>query len=427
MSSVGGKGRYAIVNARVFDGTGRPLIENGVVVINGNVIVDVGTRGSVEVPDDVEVIDVGGRFVMPGLIDAHVHLFGRRGDRIKEQLLVPFSTFVARVVKDLEELINAGFTTVRDAGSVIALEVKPAIAEGTVVGPRVVAAGYIITQTFGHGDVHYLPPEWVDVRTSKKVFLSSLICDGVDECRKAARYALRQGADYIKICSSGGVMSEKDRPEYVQFTVDEIKAIVQEARHAMRFVASHAQSAEGIKNAIIAGVKTIEHGIYIDEEGVELAKERDVIVVPTFSVVEHVLKYGKEVGVPEWGLKKAEEVYKDHVENIRKAYRAGVKIASGTDFGGGVKAFRHGLNALEIQLLTEKLGMTPTEALIAATKVAAEACGMGGSIGTLERGKVADIIVIDGNPLDDVKILQDHRKIALVMKEGRVVKNLLTM
>jgi len=418
-------GLIALVNARVFDGTGRPLIEGGVVLIKGREVVEVGSRGSVEVPEGAEVIDVGGRFVMPGLIDAHLHLIGMRtGDFVKEPLLTPYDTFVARVVRDLEALINSGFTTVCDAGSVIAVRLKPALTEGTVVGPRVVAAGMTLSPTFGHGDTHYLPIDYVDVRTTKLLTpLASLICDGVDECRKAARHALREGADFIKIMATGGVLSQRDRPEYRQFTLEEIKAIVDEARAAKRFVHAHAQGAEGIKNSIIGGVKTIAHAIFIDEECSALAKEFNSVIVPTFSIVEKILELGPKIGIPEWGLRKAEETHKEHVENVRKAYKLGVKIATGTDFCGG--PLKHGDNALELKLFTEKLGMRPEEALVAATKVAAEAVGLEGKVGTLEKGKLADLIVVNGNPLTDINVLLNPNNVVMVMKEGNIVKNIL--
>jgi len=415
-------GRYVLTNCYVFDGLGN--LFKGSVVVEGSRIVDVGSEGSVEVPKDAEVIDLGGMYLLPGLIDAHLHLVGMRtGDFVKEPLLTPYETFVARVVKDLEELIYSGFTTVGDAGSLIAVKIKQAVNEGTVVGPRIIAAGLTLSPTFGHGDTHYLPIEYVDFRTTKKLTpLTSLICDGVDECRKAARYALREDADFIKIMATGGVLSQKDRPEYRQFTLEEIKAIVDEARAAGRFVHAHAQGTEGIKNAILGGVKVIAHAIYIDEECSALAKDLDVVVVPTFSIVNKILSIGSKIGIPEWGLRKAEEANKAHISNIRKAYRLGVKIATGTDFCGG--PLRMGDNALEIKLLVENVGMEPKEALIAATRVAAEAVGLKDVVGTIEKGKIADLIAVSGNPLNNLDILMNKENIKLVIKEGRVVKKL---
>ncbi|MEM0052560.1 MAG: amidohydrolase family protein [Sulfolobales archaeon] len=415
-------GRYVLTNCYVFDGLGN-LFKGSVVVDDGK-IVDVGSVGSVEVPKDAEVIDLGGMYLLPGLIDAHLHLVGMRtGDFVKEPLLTPYETFVARVVKDLEELIYSGFTTVGDAGSLIAVKVKQAVNEGTIVGPRIVAAGLTLSPTFGHGDTHYLPIEYVDFRTTRKLTpLASLICDGVDECRKAARYALREDADFIKIMATGGVLSQKDRPEYRQFTLEEIKAIVDEARAAGRFVHAHAQGTEGIKNAILGGVKVIAHAIYIDEECSALAKDLDVVVVPTLSIVDRILAIGSKIGIPEWGLKKAEEANKAHISNIRKAYKLGVKIATGTDFCGG--PLRMGDNALEIKLLVEKIGMEPKEALIAATRVAAEAVGLKDKVGTIEKGKVADLIAVSGNPLSNLDILMSKDNIKLVIKEGKIIKKL---
>ena len=417
--------RLVLENVRIFDATGREPVGKGVIVIEGKYIRGVGSRGSVEVPDDAEVIDCGGKMALPGLIDAHLHITGMKtGDFVKEPLITPMGVFFARAVRDLQNLLDAGFTTVVDAGGVIALHIKQAVEEGTIPGPRVVAAGYVLSQTFGHGDTHYLPVEYVDARTAKKLTpMMSLICDGVDECRKAARYALREGADFIKIMATGGVMSEKDRPEYRQFTVDEIRAIVDEARAAGRFVHAHAQGKEGIMNAVGAGVKVIAHAIYIDEDSAELAKEKDAVIVPTLSIVHKVLEVGAEAGIPEWGLKKAEEVYQEHVDNVRRVSRLGIKLATGTDFIGG--PFRHGENALELKLFVEKLGLSPAEALISATRIASEAAGLKDVVGTLEEGKVADIIVVDGDPLSNIDTLLNTENVVLVVKEGRVLKQTL--
>ncbi|MEM1983271.1 MAG: amidohydrolase family protein [Sulfolobales archaeon] len=413
--------KYVVTNCYVFDGLGN--VFKGSVIVEDNIIVDVGTEGSIEIPKDADIIDLGGSYLLPGLIDAHVHLVGMRtGDFVKEPLLVPYETFVARVVKDLEELIYSGFTTVGDAGSLIAAKIKYAVNEGTITSPRIIASGLPLSPTFGHGDMHYFPVEYVDYRTSRKLIpLSSLICDGVDECRKAARYALREDADFIKIMATGGVLSQKDRPEYRQFTLEEIKAIVDEARAAGRFVHAHAQGIEGIKNSILGGVKVIAHAIYIDEENIALANEYDAILVPTLSIVDKILSVGSKIGIPEWALKKADEVNKEHINNIRKAYKLGAKIATGTDFCGG--PLRMGDNALEIKLLVEKVGMEPKEALMSATKVAAEAVGLNHKLGTIEKGKIADLIAVNGNPLSDVSILQRKENIKLIIKEGKIIKS----
>lgn len=423
-------GKLVVIRgAKLFDGKGK-ILENSVVVVSpSGRIHDVGTEGSVEVPSDADTLEIyaKGHTLMPGLIDAHMHLSGlRTGDIIKEPLLTPYETLVARAIKDLEALTDAGFTTVVDAGGLIALGLKLAVEEGTVRGPRIVAAGPPLSQTFGHGDEHYLPLEYVDLRTSKlsNVF-KSLICDGVEECRKAARYALRMGADFIKIFTTGGVMSQRDRPEYTQFTLDEIRAIVYEAQAVGKFVHAHAEGTRGIVNALVGGVKVIAHADMIDEEGVELALEKGAVIVPTFAVSEHIVKYGRELGLPEWAIEKESELIKYHVESVRKAYKRGVKIATGTDFWGGEKAFKHGDNALEIVLFVEKLGMSPIEALRSATSVAAEAAGLK-DVGSIEKGKIADLILVEGDPTTDVKTLLAKDKVKLVMRGGKILKNLMS-
>jgi len=423
-------GKLVVIRgAKLFDGRER-ILENSVVVVSpSGRIYDVGTEGSVEIPSNVDTLEIHakGFTLMPGLIDAHMHLSGlRTGDVIKEPLLTPYETLVARSIKDLEALANAGFTTVVDAGGLIALGLKVAVEEGTIRGPRIVAAGPPLSQTFGHGDVHYLPLEYVDLRTSKlSNAFKGLICDGVEECRKAARYALRMGADFIKIFTTGGVMSQRDRPEHTQFTLDEIRAIVYEAQAAGRFVHAHAEGARGIVNALVGGVKVIAHADMIDEEGVELALEKDAVVVPTLAVSEHIVMYGRELGLPEWAMEKEAELIKYHVENVRRAYRRGVKLATGTDFWGGEKAFRHGDNAFEVVLFVERLGMSPIEALRSATSIAAEAAGLK-EVGTIEKGKIADLILVEGDPTTDVRTLLSKDKIKLVMRDGKILKNLMS-
>jgi imidazolonepropionase-like amidohydrolase len=341
-------------------------------------------------------------------------------------LTTPIGVLFVRGARVLERILDAGFTTIVDAGGVIGLHLRDAVAEGTIRGPRIVAAGYPVSQTFGHGDVHFLPIEYVDARTSKlfQPFMP-LICDGADECRKAARYALREGADFIKIFATGGVASQRDRPEYPQFTIEEIKAIVEEARRARRFVHAHAEGAEGIVNALRAGVTRIAHAIFIDDEGISLALEKSAVIIPTLSVVKLLVEHGEKAGVPDWALEKAREVYKIHVENIRRAYRAGVRMATGTDFffePPGTKFY--GLNALELVLLVNEVGMTPAEALAAATKNAAYIAGLEGRVGELKPGYVADLIAVKGSPDQDPKTLLCEQNIGLVIKEGKIVKNL---
>jgi imidazolonepropionase-like amidohydrolase len=411
---------------RVIDIKRESPIIKGCVIIQGNEIKDVGPRGSLEIPKDARIIECSNDTIMPGLIDAHVHVTGfRSGDYIKESLLTPFATLVARGIKDLEAMLDAGYTTIVDAGGIISLQLKDAWREGSIRAPRIVAAGYPISQTFGHGDVHFLPTDLVDARTSRLLMpLSSLLCDGVDECRKAARYALRAGADFIKIFTTGGVASQRDRPEYPQFTLEEIEAIVDEARKVGKFVHAHAEGAKGIVNAIRAGIKRIAHAIYIDEEGIRLAKENEVMIIPTLSVVDLILKAGAESGLPPWAIEKAEEVRRTHINNIRKAYRAGVRLATGTDFfiqPSGMKVY--GYNSMEILALINEIGLETLEAIRAATINAAFIAGLEDKVGSLEPGKIADLIVVKGDPIDNPELLLGPDNVVMVIQEVRIVKN----
>lgn len=420
---------YALVNGKVVIGKEGKVINKGGVVIKDSFITDVGSAGELEVPDDAKVVDVKGYTIMPGMIDAHIHITGFRSmDYIKEVLLTSYEVFVARGIEDLKSVVEAGFTSICDAGSRISLNLKEAESEGTIKSPRIFASGYPISQTFGHGDIHHLPINLVDARTSPlNNPLPSLICDGESECRKASRYALRMGADFIKIFATGGVASQRDRPEYPQLTDAEIKCIVEEAERAGRFVHAHAEGREGIINALKAGVKIIAHGIYIDEEGINLAIEKNATLVPTLTIADLLVKYGGGYGLPEWALKKMEEVHDIHVENIRKAYRAGVRLATGTDLFIGVKDFQlYGMNALELKLFVDLLAMSPLEALEAATGNASYATGKEMLLGTLEKGKYADVIVVGGDPTKDISLLIDKNNVKMVFKGGIGLKDKLT-
>ena len=417
--------KIVIDGAKIIDGKNPSIITDGIILIKDRRIADIGSRGEVDIPDDAKVINVEGKTILPGLIDAHIHYTGiRTGDIIKESLLTPYPTLVARAIKDLNATVNAGFTTICDAGGEISLHLKQAVEEGTVIGPRIIASGYPLSQTFGHGDEHYLPIKLVDVRESilNNPF-SSLICDGADECRKAARYALREGADFIKIFTTGGVFSQRDKPEYPQFTLNEIKVIVEEARRAGRFVHAHAEGAEGIKNALIAGVKVIAHGDYIDDDGINLALEKNAVLIPTLSISKLTIEYGASTGMPEWALEKQRNMYDIAISNIKKAYKAGVLIATGTDFFLNIPEHNiYGSNSMELSLLVNEIGMKPMEAIIAATKNAALATGMEDKIGVLEKGRIADLIVVDGDPLKDITVLESLDKIVGVIKEGIIIK-----
>ncbi len=405
----------AIIAGLLIDGTGNEPLEDVVILIKGNTIDSIHKRSEISLPSNVEVIDAHDMTVMPGLIDAHIHFTGAKSDRFMERLIRPWPLSLIKSVFDARALLEAGFTTVKDCGSRAGVYLREAIKEGTMVGPRIVTAGPVLSQTFGHGDRHFLPIEWVKDRR----YSFTIICDGVDECIRAARLALREGADFIKVCASGGVMSQRDRPEHVQFTLEELKAIVRVAKNAGTFVTAHCQCAEGMKNCILAGVKTIDHAIFPDEEVIEMAQGKDVIFVSTLSIAKLIVEKGEKVGMPPWGVQKAKEVYPAMVKNIRWLYESGMTMAAGTDFGG-TPTLPHGENSMELELLVKECNYTPMDAIIAATKNAAKACGLEDKIGTIEKGKLADIIVVKGNPLKDITVLRNKDNILIVMKDGNI-------
>jgi len=427
MSKKGKRNMTVIRNGTLIDGTGAKPKKNSVVVVEGKKIRAVGREGEVKIPKKAKLteVDASGKTVMPGLIDSHLHLIGLKTDHILEEELVrPPQLGLIKSVYDAVDLLEAGFTTVKDCGG-FGIYLKRAIAEGTTRGPRILSAGYTLSQTGGHGDVHFIPVEWVDARVSKrKSFLvMSLLCDGVPECIKAARYALREGADFIKVMASGGVMSMIDRPEHTQFTLGELKAIVEEARHVGKFVTAHCQGTEAMKNCITAGVKTIDHAFYPDDEVIRMAKKReDVVFVPTLSINWRIITGGEEAGYQPWAVEKGREVWEITKKNITKLYKAGLTIASATDFCGS-PLLKMGTNAMELELLVKHCRFKPMDAIVAATKNGAKACGLEYEIGTIEKGKLADIIIVDGNPLKDIKVLQEKSKVRMVMKEGKIEAN----
>lgn len=412
----------AIKGGTLIDGTGATPVENTVVLVDVPKIIVVDNADDVEIPEEAKVLDATGKTVMPGLIDSHLHLMGMKKDNIlAEMLIVPAGVRLLRAGVSAGRLLDAGFTTVKDCGSANALYIKKAIAEGTLRGPRILAAGYPLTQTFGHCDEHYLPIEIVDVR--KRLGGESLICDGVEECMKAARYALREDADFIKLCgTTGGVMSERDRPEHTQFTVEEIKAVVQVASNAGTFVTAHAQGTEGIRNAIKGGCKTVDHVFYPDNEAIEMGKKNGVVFVPTLSVAKRIIEGGVEAGYPPWGVQKAREAWDKMVKNIAKLREAGTTIASGTDFLD-TPLMKLGTNAFELELLVKYCGFKPMDAIVSATFNGAKACCLEDKIGSIEEGKLADIIIVDGDPLKDIKILRNLDRIKMVIKEGKIEVN----
>ncbi len=401
-----------VKNAYLVDGTGKKPAKDTTIVIKGNMIEDVGK--TLDAPSGAEVIDAAGRTVMPGLIDAHVHICFNGDPSVLSALNYPPGLIQLFGAYNASKTLDAGYTTIRDMGAPFgyALALKKAIEMGITRGPHIVAPGRIISQTGGHADF-YLP-------SGVTYNEMSLISDGPSETRKSARINLRDGVDFIKICTSGGVMSPSDPVDTPQFTVEEIKAVCEEAHHVHRFVASHAHGPTGIMNAILGGVKSIEHGSIQTNETVKAMVEHGVFQVPTLTASWNILQKGTAAGIPDWAVAKAKEIAEYPPKSLMLCYKAGVKVAAGTD--AGTPFNRHGENAKELELMVAA-NLKPIEAITCSTKIGAEACYLGSKTGTLEKGKWADLIVVDGDPTADIKLLQDKAKIRLVMKAGAVEIN----
>jgi imidazolonepropionase-like amidohydrolase len=362
--------RTVFSGGRIFDGTGAAIAEADVAVDDGY-IAEVGPG-----LDGDEQVDVTGSTLLPGLIDTHVHVMFGHLDMWRH-LQTPFSYMFYDAIRNLDATIRVGITSVRDAGGAD-LGVKRAVDEGIVRGPRLQISLTMLSQTGGHGD------GWMVSGADLNLVypgMPSQIVDGVEEARRKVREVIRAGADVIKIATSGGVLSPTDSPDQRGFAPDEIEAMCEEARAAGLFVMAHAQAAVGIKNAVRAGVRSIEHGIYIDDEALALMLEHGTFLVPTLVAPLGVLRAADEgVPIPDHVLVKATDVVEAHRDSIRRAAAAGVKIAMGTDAG----VVPHGSNLEELQLMTE-IGMSPTEALVATTKTAAELMGLERELGRSSR------------------------------------------
>lgn len=410
---------YTLVhNGTLIDGHGRDPLPKGAVLVKDNQIQAVGRKADLRLPDaDITMLDAGGGTILPGLIDTHVH-FVFEEINLMRMMNTPFSLNYYLAIDRMRRTVEAGITSVRDAGGAD-LGMKQAVAQGLVLGPRMQISITALSITGGHGDSWL--PSGLDFGLLQEVpGRPSGICDGVEDVRKKVREVLRAGADVIKVCSTGGVLSPTDHPEFTQFTEEELAVMVQEAAYRRGLkVMAHAQGAEGIKNAVRAGIHSIEHAIFLDEEAIELILEKGTFVVPTLLAPIAVLEIAEATGaMPEWGVQKARETVEIHGESIAGAYQAGVKIAMGTDAG----VMKHGTNLRELGLMCN-VGMTPMESIVATTKVAAECLGWQDRVGTLEAGKLADLIISRTDPLADIRSLEDEGNIALVMLDGRVVKN----
>jgi imidazolonepropionase-like amidohydrolase len=409
-----GSGTVALKAARVIDGTGAAPIQNGVVVVTDDRIVSVGAAGSVAIPAGARTVDLGNATLLPGFIDAHTHVIGRAlGDPdANDQGVRDVDSFGAILgVVNVRNTLLAGFTSIRNLGAANFddIAMRKAINEGWVIGPRMQTAAHAIGITGGHCDENGYKPGLMDGD------FKTGIADGPEQIRAAVRYQAKYGADVIKTCATGGVLSEGDAVGVPQYTYDELKALVDEATKLERKVAAHAHGTEGIKIAVRAGVSSIEHGSFLDEEGAKMMAERGTFLVPTLSAgeaAENAAKTGVLKGLrAEKALAAAQAMRKA----IKYAIENKVPIALGTDAG----VSHHGANGHEFTLMVQWGGMTPMESIVAGTSNAAKLLGWDKNLGTLTTGKWADIVAVPGDPIADIKVME---KPVFVMKNGVVYK-----
>ncbi len=400
--------RILFRNGSVFDGTGAPPAPADVVVEGGRIVdVAVGLDGD-------EDVDLGGRTLLPGLFDCHVH-FTMSGELDLVKLMMrPFSLRYFEAVVNMEATLRTGITSVREAGG-SDLGVKTAVSSRLARGPRMQISIVMLSQTGGHGD-DTMPSGGCPFWQAPFPGNPKWSVDGPDEMRKQVRELVREGADVIKVATSGGVLSPRDDPRHGHFRDDELSVLVAEATAAGIYVMAHAQATEGIKAAIRNGIRSIEHGVYLDDEAISMMLERGTWLVPTLSAPRAVLA-ASEAGtrIEESVLQKAYDVLEVHIASFRRAVEAGVKVAMGTDSGVGP----HGRNLDELALMVDNSAMSPLEAWVATTSAAAALCGVDDRLGSISPGKLADLTVIEGDPHDLDKL---GERVWGVWKEGaRVV------
>jgi imidazolonepropionase-like amidohydrolase len=403
----------AVLGDALLDPATGGTVRDAVVVIEDGRVTKAGRREGTQVPRDAEKIDASGLTLLPGLVDCHVHLTSLgEGLDFARELITPPTFELMRAVRAARRTLDAGFTSVRDAAGSPA-GVRMAIDAGYFPGPRMFVTVSALSQTGGHTDSHFMCGADLDIPLPDRPYQ---VVDGVENMRLRVREVIRAGADWIKLCTSGGVLSPGDQPHHSALTFEEIKAAVDEATVQGRKVMAHAQANAGIKNALKAGVATIEHAIWLDGDAIEMMLDGGNAVVPTLIAPHWVIRHAEAGKMPAYAIAKARAVIDDHKASIKLAIESGVRIAFGTDTGVGP----HGSNGEEFLLMRE-LGMEPIDCIRAATTVAADTIGMKG-VGRLEAGSWGDLIGVPGDPVANLELLAKPENIRLVVKGGDVVK-----
>lgn len=409
--------RYRFDAEKMIVGNGE-LINNGSVVIEESKIIYAGEAEHAPSVNQSKNVPV----IMPGMWDCHVHFTGIKSPSLESTVFNNPQLGVLRNVWDVNELLRSGFTSVREAGG-MGIYLDQAITEGVIPGPKIYAAGKILSTTGGHADIHGLDLDVYSTLNRSGAHILGELADGVPECYRAVRKQLRSGAQLIKYCASGGVMSEIDHPIHQQFSMEEQIAIVEEATRAEVAVAAHCHGAPGIRSALEAGVTTIEHGSYLNEDLADIMIEKDTILVPTRYAIEKLLIGAEKMGVPDYAMVKLRSLKDQHLEAIKIAIRKGVKIALGTDMftSGPDGIFKYGENAMELKYLVDA-GMNPMNAIVAATSHGALTVGIKAlTSGILQNGFDADLLILNSNPLDNIEVLTKRENIVEVIKQGKTI------
>jgi imidazolonepropionase-like amidohydrolase len=392
----------AFTDGAVITGDGR-ILEHATVLVEDEKIVRVA-QGGITIPQIAEKIPLDGMTLLPGYIDAHIHIcIDGSPDPITTLLNESQTTTTLKAARAAQKTLRAGVTSIRDMGgrSSIDLGLRQAVNSGLIPGPRMLVSGKLICMTGGHG--------WQIGREA----------NGPEDVRKAAREQIKAGADIVKLMATGGVMTPGVEPGSEQLTEAEMRAGVEEAHKAGKGTATHAMGTRGILNALRTGIDSIEHGVYLDEEAVAMMAAKNIPLIPTISALYFIETRGVEAGIPAYAVEKTLKVKPHHLESIRMAREAGVPIAAGTDAGTPFNL--HGQNLTEIKLLVDYGGFSPMEAIEAGTRISARVMGLENELGTIEEGKLADLVLVAGNPLNDIDVLIDKDAIRLVMQGGKVV------
>lgn len=394
---------------KFFSAVDEKVMENIAITIEENRITAIGPVAAADCTG-AEVIDLGDKFVMPGLIDAHTHV-NMNGAPTVDTAGATVGELTINSILYAQKDLMAGFTSIRDEGAAgfSDVAVRDAINKGKIVGPRMLVSGVAVGTTGGHCDSHFAPGVVGGTFGN--------IIDGPDEGRRAARYTFKYGADQVKIMATGGVMSYGDEPGASELTYEEMKAILDVANSRGKLSSAHAHGAAGIKDAIRAGITSIEHGMLMDDECIDMMAEHGTYLIPTIIAAKLIVINGVASGIPDWAVAKAERCLENHHQNLLKCIKKGVKVGFGTDVGTPYN--RHGEQGYEFELMVD-FGFTPAQALQAATKVNATMMKWGDKVGTLEVGKLADVVAFAKSPLEDIKVMKDC---AFVMKDGVVYKN----